>query len=287
MKGVPHPSDEAQAQYTVLAPYYDALNSDVDCAGWARFLRDVFLRFGGTNISADEGRSAGDGIRTVCDLACGTGRITAELAALGYDMTGIDLSEQMLMQARRNLADRFIRDDMTDEQCDAAVAALPLLLLQDMRSFELYGTVDAVVCCLDSVNYLDSKGALSCFERVHNYLNPGGLFVFDVNSRYKFEHTFAEHDYVLDADGVWCAWRNTYSAESRVCVFDLNFFISDGGGGYVYRREVQREHMHTDRQLTAWLEKCGLRLLGRYSGFDFAEADDKSERVFYVCECIK
>ncbi|MFA6947843.1 MAG: class I SAM-dependent methyltransferase [Eubacteriales bacterium] len=277
----------AEGQYTVLARHYDALNSDVDYAGWARFLRDVFTRFGSSNISADDGRTPGDGIHTVCDLACGTGRITSELCALGYDMTGIDLSEEMLGCARENLSQRFITDDMSDEETDAAIGRLPLLLCQDMRSFELYGTVDAVVCCLDSINYLDGRGALSCFDRVHNYLNPGGLFVFDVNSRYKFENIFAGHDYVLDADGVWCAWRNTYDESSRVCVFDLNFFIEGRGGRYEHRREIQREHMHTDRQLTSWLEKSGLRLLGRYSDFDFNTPGEKSERIFYVCECQK
>ena len=144
--------------YNVLAPVYDRLNDTVDYSQWADFIERCFLKY-----------SPDRRIRSVLDLGCGTGSMTLELRRRGYDLTGLDISEEML-----SVADSRMRDDgFTDV----------LFILGNMCSFELYGTVDAIVCCLDGINHLTSRDdLLACFSLVANYLEDDGLFVFDMNT---------------------------------------------------------------------------------------------------------
>ena len=168
--------------YEAISGAYDVLNSETDYEAWADYIAEVFKRYG-------------SGVESVLDLGCGTGAMTFALHRRGYDMTGVDLSIDMLSVAR---------DRSYDEEIDDI-----LWLLQDMRSFELYGTVNAVVCCLDGINHLTGKGDISrCFATVHNYLDPDGLFVFDVNTPFKFESFYADNDYILEDDGVTVCWQN-------------------------------------------------------------------------------
>ncbi|MCL2518282.1 MAG: class I SAM-dependent methyltransferase [Oscillospiraceae bacterium] len=232
-------------QYSILAKYYDILNSEINYAEWAKFIDGMFKKYGDVNL--------------VLDLACGSGRMTAELAALGYDMIGIDISVDMLIEACKRVGD-------------------VLLLNQDMRSFELYGTVDAVVCCLDSVNYLLNESDIKkCFSLVHNYLNPNGLFIFDVNTQHKFENIFAEHDYVLEDDGILCAWRNCYDRETCICDFILDIFVKEKDS-YKRYSETQSERMYTDETLNYILQECK---------FEILETDKRDkERCHYICKKI-
>ena len=185
--------------YDAIARVYDQLNRELDYEAWADFFEACFDRF----LPA---RPA-----LVLDLACGTGRMTRTLAKRGYDMIGVDGSADMLSEAYASLEGESI-----------------LYLLQDMRSFELYGTVGAVVCCLDSINYLlEEKDVGTVFSLVHNYLDPDGLFLFDVNSPYKFSQVYGNNAYVLEdeteEDGevraVYCGWQNAYNRESGICDF--------------------------------------------------------------------
>ena len=154
--------------YGAISDIYDKINSEIDYSKWADFFEKCFDKF--LNCRPE----------LVLDLACGTGSMTLELAKRGYDMIGIDSSSDML-----NVA--------LDRKYDMELPRDVLFLLQDMTSFELYGTVGAITCCLDSVNYLVDDGDLErCFRLVHNYLDPDGLFLFDVNSPYKFENIYGE-----------------------------------------------------------------------------------------------
>ena len=214
--------------YSAIASAYDRFNADVDYERWSDFIEACFGKF----LPAKP--------EIVLDLACGTGRMTFPLADRGYDMIGIDGSADMLAEACDKNNDRT--DRLFEEACarlgidpdgfdtDAAMEELakhpaPLFLQQDMRDFELYGTVDATVCCLDSLNYLCGDGdLLACLKCVHLYLAPGGLLVFDVNSPYKFAHTYGNNAYILedeDEDGraVFCGWQNEYDPETRLCKF--------------------------------------------------------------------
>ena len=159
--------------YHAISAFYDRVNADIDYDAWADYIEDNFRRH-------LEKRP-----ELLLDLACGTGSMTLTLAERGYDMIGVDGSAEML-----NIAMSRAREAGQGEI---------LYLLQDMRAFELYGTVGAVTCCLDSVNYLTEEGDLrACFATVHNYLDPDGLFFFDVNTPYKFETVYGENSYLFD-----------------------------------------------------------------------------------------
>jgi Methylase involved in ubiquinone/menaquinone biosynthesis len=247
-------------QYSVLAEYYDRLNAEVDYGAIAEYCDRAVKNYGLSDS------------KLALDLACGTGSVTLKLAALGYDMIGADCSEEMLAVA----AGRSKPD-----------GAQVLWLKQDMRGFELYGTVGLIVCALDSINYLtDVKSLESCFSLAHNYLDPGGLFIFDVNTKYKFENVYAGHDYVLEADGVLCAWRSDYSARTGLCKFNLSIF-TDEGGMWRRRDEVQVERMWSDRKLRAALKVAGFELITVTDGYSNAPATENGERHCYVTRAIK
>ena len=249
---------ERNGQFTALAEYYDCLNG-ADYKAYAEYVDKVFKRYGtGEN-------------KLVLDLGCGTGSLTLALAELGYDMIGADISPEMLTVAQ-------------DRAYDAEKSIL--FLMQDMRSFELYGTVGGVVCALDGINYLKKpEDVKKCFKLVRNYLDPGALFLFDVNSEYRFKEILAKRDYFLEDEGVCMGWRSEYDGETGLCDFYLTLFIADGDGRYVRRDETQTEKLWTDEELDGLLSECGLEKLAVYSGFDMKDAKENDEKRFYVVRC--
>lgn len=245
------------SQYTVLADYYDRLNSHVDYRAWAEFLHRTVAKYG----SAKE--------NIWLDLACGTGSIAFELASLGHEMIGVDLSIEMLTVARQKA-----------ENAGKSI----LWLCQDMRSFELYGTVDAVVCCLDSLNYLPNRaGLVKCFSLVNNYLGPGGIFIFDVNTPYKFKNVYGNNDYLLEADDVFCGWHNCFDSHHGTCTFDLSFFVKNEDGTWNRCNEQQREYCYSMQTLKETLKDSGLELISVVSDFNETPATDSDERWFFIC----
>lgn len=250
--------------YSAIAGVYDKLNAEIDYAAWADFLEACFARYlpGKPEI--------------VLDLACGTGRMTTELARRGYDMIGVDASEDMLSVA-------------VDSTC-----GLPgiLYLRQDMRRFELYGTVGAVCSCLDSVNYLtDEKDLRDCFATVHNYLDPDGLFLFDVNTPYKFEHIYGDNAYILESEqagrGIYCGWQNFYDAHSGLCEFDLTVFRENAAGTWTRAEETQTERCYTREALTDALNETGFDVLGVFGDWQFSPPDEHCERWYFVARAKK
>ncbi len=247
-------------QYSSLASYYDRLNSHIDYENWADFLDE--------RLKENKIRSGS----LVLDLGCGTGNITLPLSSRGYDMIGVDISPEMLDLARqKNGGDKV------------------LWLCQDMRAFELYGTVAAVVSCLDSINYLTGKvGLKKCFSLVHNYLDPNGIFIFDVNSPYKFKNIYGDRHYVMEADGVYCGWQNCFDEKSGLCDFELSIFAEDSETGlYTRFDELQRERCWSVNTLSKTLTGCGFEILSVVGGFDMSQPTDTSERLFFICRAIK
>ncbi len=244
-------------QYEALAAFYDGLNPDVDYASWGGFIDNIVKKHGKIDT------------KLVLDLACGTGSMSVELAKRGYEMIGVDLSPEMLMEAQQKAYDEGVSI---------------LFLNQNMCEIDLYGTVDMTVCCLDSLNYLtDEKDVEKTFALVNNFMNDGGLFVFDVNSPYKFKNVYGNNAYILENDGVLCAWQNSFDENSGICEFDLSFFVEKKNGTYERFDESQKERMYTDEQLRALLKKCSFEVLGVYSDYDFTEAKESDERWYYVC----
>ena len=250
--------------YNAISRVYDKLNAEVDYSAWADFVESCFDRY----LSSRP--------ELVLDLACGTGSMTMELARRGYDMIGVDGSEEMLSEAYGRSAE---------------VGGI-LYLMQDMRSFELYGTVGAVTCCLDSLNYLTGEGdLLRCFKNVHNYLDPDGLFIFDMNTPHKFENVYADNSYIFDdvVDGVevYCGWQNYYDRESKICSFYLSVFEEGENGEYYRADEEQKERFYSNEEITSALEKTGFELLDIFSDVDFSKPLENSERLYFVARAKK
>ena len=242
--------------YSSLAAVYDRLNSEVDYSLIADHIERQF-------------RLADTRPESLIDLACGTGSLTIELARRGYDLIGVDLSEDMLAEARHK-CDYSGRQSFCHDI---------LFIRQNMVDLELYGTVDAAVCCLDSLNYLTRDGELRrAFRHIHNYLNPDGLFIFDVNTPYKFEHIYGTNSYVLEDDGILCAWQNSYNQKSRICDFYLSIFKECPDGRWERSDENQRERCYSLATLKRMLADTGFELIAVCDGWSENEPTDKSER---------
>lgn len=247
--------------YDLLAPFYDAINAEIDYVKWADFIEKILKK---------ECKARPD---LVLDLGCGTGKMTLELARRGYDMTGIDYSPEMLDIARTAAE---------NEGHDV------LWLCQDMREFELYGTVDAAVCCLDGINHLEEDGDLErCFALVHNYLIPDGIFIFDINGKYKFENIYADNTFSMEEDGAVCIWENYYDRDSKICDFYITLFEECNDGRYIRHDETQSERMYTLDEVKNALNKSNMEFIAAYGDLDFAPGTDECERIYIVAKCRK
>ena len=250
--------------YDLLAPIYDRINGEIDYSAWADFLEENIRRYNPDMMT-----------ELVLDLGCGTGKMALELARRGYDMTGVDISAEMLDIAREAAERAGLSDKM-------------LWLLQDITEFELYGTVELAVSCLDTVNHLTSRRELKkCLSLVHNYLIPDGLFFFDINGRRKFEEIYADNSYVMEEEGAVCVWQNAYNPKTRLCDFYITLFEEGEDGRYSRYDECETERMYTLRSIKTALVECGFEFLGAYSDFDFSEATDDSERIYISARCKK
>ncbi len=235
--------------YDVFARYYDELMQNVEYSEIADRI-DAWL---------EEYRP---GSKLVCDLACGTGTLVSLLCEKGYDVIGIDGSADMLMTAR--------------EKCPPEV----LLLCQSMEEIDLYGTVDAVVCTLDSINHVtDKKDVGTIFQKVSLFLENNGIFVFDVNTQYKHEHILADSSYIIETDNVFCAWQNTY--EDGLVNISLDFFEEEDG---VYYRssEFFSERAYSDEEIRGLLERAELEVLAVKDGYTDSEPGETTQRLVYI-----
>ncbi len=248
--------------YDLIAPIYDAVNGEIDYARWADFILECQARH--SDIKAE----------LVLDLGCGTGKMTAELARRGYDMTGVDYSPEMLDLARRRAQ---------EEGLDGI-----LWLCQSFTELDLYGTVDLAISYLDCINHLTTTAELkAALALVHNFLVPDGLFVFDINGRAKFERVYSDRAYVFEGEDGICIWQNDYSPKTRICDFYITMLTEDGEGKYERCDEVQSEKMYTLRSMYSALRSVGFEPLGAYSDFDFTPATDADERIYIVAKCKK
>jgi len=204
----------------------------------------------------------------VLDLACGTGNFTIELADKGYDMIGIDNSAEMLSRAR-------------DKACDKPI----LFSLQDMRGFELYGTVDACICMVDSINYLLEENELSAaFELVHNYLNPGGLFIFDINTLHKFRNVLGENSFSDVSDDDTIVWENYFDDETRINEYMVNIFVARNDGLYERHEEVHQQRAYEKDDIVQLLTQVRFEVLGVYDTLKFEPPTEESEKIFFVAQ---
>ena len=241
--------------YEYLAGCYDRFTADVDYAAWADYLEKHFSR---SKLP----------IHTVLDLACGTGSLTCELARRGYEMIGSDLSEEMLALAAEKARD--------------VDGIPPIFLHQAMEDLDLYGTIDACVCCLDSVNYVTRPKLLArAFQRVHTFLMPGGLFLFDINTPDKLRGLDGQLFMDEDED-TCCIWRADYSPRCRICTYGMDLFFREDGDLWRRMEEVHEEYAYEPDELERMLRQAGFRHIRQYGERRMRAPKPGEQRIFFT-----
>ena len=242
--------------YGFLAESYDQLTTDVDYPGLADYLQRHFAR-------------AKLPVHTVLDLACGTGSLTRELARRGYETSGADLSEEMLAVAQEKAAGL------------GGGVIPPLFLHQSMDRLDLYGTIDACVCCLDSVNYVTRPERLRrAFQRVHLFLMPGGIFVFDIDTPEKLRAMDGQI-FLDETEGTFCVWRGEWSQRRRMCTFAMDIFRRDEGH-WLRGQELHEEYAYTPEELEEYLRQAGFREIRQYGDRTLRRPKAGAQRIFFA-----
>lgn len=242
--------------YGVFSEFYDALTANVSYDTVAQVLSSLLTRYG---------KSRG----LLLDLACGTGSVSVRLAEKGYEVIGVDLSPEMLSEAQNKAY---------------SAGQNILFLCQDMTKLDLYGTVDAAVCTLDGLCHLpDEESVSAALGKVSLFMNPGGVFLFDVNSVYKHRAVLGNNTFVYDTDEVYCVWQNTLLSDGVTVQMDLDFFepVSDAGD-YVRQSERFTERAYPRETLEAMLKKAGFTVLDVFDGYSEKPAHDTSERLLFA-----
>ncbi|HIY73904.1 MAG TPA: class I SAM-dependent methyltransferase [Candidatus Intestinimonas merdavium] len=244
------------SSYESLALRYDALTADVDHNAWADYLEKHFSR---SPIP----------IHTVLDLACGTGALTCLLAQRGYEMIGVDLSAEMLSVA-------------SEKARDLTGVIPPMFLQQPMEELDLYGTIDACVCCLDSVNYVTRPAQLErAFARVHLFLMPGGIFVFDINTPEKLRALDGQV-FLDETEDAYCVWRAEYSKRRRVCTYAMDLFRLTPAGLWERGEELHEEYAYEPDELEEMLRRAGFHHIRRYGDRKLRAPRPGEERIFFT-----
>lgn len=238
--------------YTDFAGVYDTFMDQTPYREWCDFLA---------------GQLREEGIREglVLDLGCGTGTLTALLSEAGYDMIGVDNSPEMLQTA------------LEKQGGDGSI----LYLLQDMREFELYGTVAAAVSVCDSLNYLlEEEDLRKTFRLVNNYLDPGGIFLFDFNTVYKYETVIGDTVIAENRDECSFIWENYYDHQTEINEYELTVFVQEREELYRRFTETHFQRGYRPEQLRRLAEEAGLQFLHMLDGDTHGPVTEKSERVF-------
>lgn len=216
----------------------------------------------------------------VLDLGCGTGKLTRLLAEAGYDMIGVDNSVEMLELARQ--AEHEAAEYGPDER-ETKAACNILYLLQDMRSFELYGTVRAVVSICDSMNYILEEADLrEVFRLVNNYLDPSGIFIFDLNTLYKYRELLGETTISESREEGSFIWENYYDEESGINEYDLTLFLREAGDLYRKYEETHYQRAYELETVKALLTEAGMEFVAAYDAFTREPVREDSERIYVI-----
>jgi len=212
----------------------------------------------------------GGGAMTIIDLGCGTGEITYRLAGRGHNVIGVDISEEMLTAAQ----DKAL-----------STGANIMFIKGDMTEFVYGNGADAVISSLDCVNYLtDISEVKAAFECVYKSLNPGGVFIFDINSGYKLKNILGDNTFVYEDEDAYCVWDCAYFDEDKICSFDLNFFVRGSDGRFDRYYEYQEERAYSIEEITAALKSAGFKDIEVYSDLTMSPPNEKSERIFFAAQ---
>ena len=238
--------------YKELAQSYDRLTNDVDYAAVVDFYFQILQK---------EGLQP----RTAVDLACGTGSVALLLAKRGLRVTGVDMSEDMLTVAWEKAAE---------------LEEPPMFVCQKLQQLQLPRGVDLAVCALDSLDYiLDPADCAEAIRRVYRALNPGGIFIFDVNTPEKLKamdgQVFLDED-----DDVYCVWRGEFDLETNICSYGMDLFQRDGEH-WLRSFEEHQEYAYSIEQLTGYLEAAGFDSIRVYADREFIAPREGEQRVYF------
>jgi len=243
------------ASYEKFAQIYDQALDQLPYADWLIYIERIFATY---QVKP----------KIVLDLGCGTGTMTHLMAKAGYEMIGVDLSEDMLARAR---------DKASEGQLDV------MYLEQDMRELDLYGTVGAVVAVGDSMNYLlEESDLLKVFEKVALFLDNEGLFIFDMNTRYKFEEVIGNRTYAESLEHHAYIWENYYDVKTSINEYTVTVFLEESEGLFDRSVEHHYERTYLIEQVVALLEKANLHLEGVYHEATFDPVTPVTQRQFFV-----
>ena len=242
-------------EYFSLAGLYDRIMEETDYDAWAEYLVKHFERMGAE-------------VSSVLDLACGTGVITCRLAAKGYELIGVDISPEMLMEANARAAEE-----------DYPIQ--PMFINQDLRELDMYGTSDAAICSFDGLNYIEPEELGEVFKRVSYFVRPGGVFVFDVNTEAKFRKMDGM-TYVDEDEDFFCAWRTDYYEEERECVYCVDVFQREGE---LWSRSSEEhvEYTHDAQTLKELLNENGFEDVEFFGELSFSGPEADEDRIFVCC----
>ncbi|NLP45947.1 MAG: class I SAM-dependent methyltransferase [Epulopiscium sp.] len=247
--------------YGSFATVYDQFMKEVPYEQWGDYIELIFKKYQYNPHS-------------IVELGCGTGNMTEVMAKRNYDMIGIDLSEDMLMVAQEK-AWKNNRDI--------------LYIAQDMRKFELHGTVDCILSICDGMNYILKEEELyQVFRLVNMYLNPGGLFIFDMNTEYKYAQILGDNVFSDVQKNTAYIWENNYYEEEKINEYIVNFFIKQKNS-QLYERfeEIHYQKAYSMEQVSFLLSEAGLQLLEVYDAFSFQPPSSESERIYFVVKEIQ
>ncbi len=271
--------------YTDFAQVYDEFMDETPYEEWCAFLVGMLGRYGLKEVADEDSRLFDDTYvisdgpneqhlrqerNTILDLGCGTGTLTQLLARKGYDMIGVDNAQEMLQIAMEK------RDE----------SGLDILyLLQDMREFELYGTVGAVVSVCDSINYLlEEEEVLRTFKLVHTYLYPGGVFIFDFNTVYKYSQIIGDATIAENREDCSFIWENYYHEAEEINEYDLTIFVRSKEALFQRFQETHYQRGYRLEQMCRLVEQAGLKILETLDADTREAAGQESERVYIVAK---
>jgi SAM-dependent methyltransferase len=262
--------------YTGFAQVYDIFMDNVPYEEWADNIRNMLIKYG-----------VKDGL--ILDLGCGTGNITRRLADYGYDMIGIDISEEMLGIAIEN---KYEEDG---EVLPGSKREDILYLNQDMRSFELYGTIGAVICSCDSMNYITNEDDLKqIFRLVNNYLDPGGIFLFDMNTEHKYKNILGDSVIAENREDCSFIWENYYNEKDNLNEYQVTIFVRSEAEGdrnlkqkaerNVYEKfsETHYQKAYSVERIKELLLEAGMEFIGVYDGYSETATTETTERVCFL-----
>lgn len=246
--------------YCNFAEFYDSLTEDVNYESQAKYLVDLLHENG-----ADGG--------ILLDLACGTASLSWYISQYGYDVIAVDESEEMLSIARTKL------DNLGNNNI--------MLLCQSMEELDLFGTIDAAVCTLDSFNHLDSFESFKlAVSKVSLFMNIGGVFVFDVNTPYKHKTILGDNTFVIEDENVYCVWQNEYTDFENTVDISLDFFRKNNEA-YTRTTQFITEKAYDIDMISKMLSDVGFDVLAIYDDMSKKPLEESSERAVFVARKVK